>query len=126
MSSISALHFYWTFGGQFGFKSAGPILEGEKKFEPGRGITFIVALLLGCLAFLAYQLTWPYQIFSKIIPYAGYLTSIVFIVRAVGDFNYLGFFKKIYNSNFATLDTRVFSPLCLLLGISYGFLAAQY
>ena len=38
----------------------------------------------------------------------------------------VGFFKKIYNSNFATLDTRVFSPLCLLLGISYGFLAAQY
>ena len=41
----------------------------------------------------------------------------IFLLRAVGDFRYVGFFKKVKNTAFARNDTRYYSPLCLLLGV---------
>ncbi|PTT14637.1 DUF3995 domain-containing protein, partial [Flavobacterium sp. HMWF030] len=41
----------------------------------------------------------------------------IFILRAIGDFNYVGFFKKHRNSEFALKDTKYYSPLCLLIGV---------
>ena len=38
-------------------------------------------------------------------------------LRAFGDFKHVGFFKTSKNSRFSALDTRYYSPLCLLLGI---------
>ena len=43
--------------------------------------------------------------------------GVVLLARAVGDFRYVGFFKRVRGSRFATLDSRYFSPLCLLLGL---------
>jgi hypothetical protein len=37
------------------------------------------------------------------------------LARGIGDFNYLGLFKRLRGSRFATLDTYLYSPLCLLL-----------
>lgn len=70
---------------------------------------------------LAIQLVYPINALAGFIHYIGYAFG--FIVRAIGDFKYVGFFKKIYNSSFASLDTRYFSPLILVLGISYALLA---
>ena len=39
----------------------------------------------------------------------------VFAIRAIGEFRYCGFFKKITNSEFAYWDTRIYSPLCLAM-----------
>jgi hypothetical protein len=41
----------------------------------------------------------------------------LFILRAIGDFKYLGFFKKIKNTKFGQNDTKYFAPLCLIIGI---------
>ncbi|WP_281635816.1 DUF3995 domain-containing protein [Flavobacterium marginilacus] len=38
-------------------------------------------------------------------------------MRAIGDFNYVGFFKKIKLAKFGKNDTKYFSPLCLIIGI---------
>ena len=46
------------------------------------------------------------------------------LVRAIGDFGYVGFFKRKGGNPFARLDTRVYSPLCLLLAA--GTLAASW
>ena len=43
--------------------------------------------------------------------------GVVLLARAVGDFRYVGFFKRVRGSRFATLDSRYFSPLCLILGL---------
>jgi hypothetical protein len=40
---------------------------------------------------------------------------LVFAVRAVGDFRYCGFFKRVKGTAFARKDTLIFSPLCTLL-----------
>ena len=123
MSLVALLHFYWAFGGNYGLKSAGPSLEGDKNFIPGRILIFIVACLLVALAVLSTQLIWPWQPFEGFVIYVGYLVSVILIIRGIGDFKYVGLFKKVYNSNFATLDTKYFSPLILFLGIGYALLA---
>jgi hypothetical protein len=43
--------------------------------------------------------------------------------RAVGDFNYIGFFKRRRTTAFAGLDTRLYSPLALALGLGAGIVA---
>lgn len=44
-------------------------------------------------------------------------------LRAVGDSRYVGFFKRVRGSTFATLDTFVYSPLCLLLAAGVALVA---
>ncbi|MCJ8271278.1 MAG: DUF3995 domain-containing protein [Psychrosphaera sp.] len=123
MLLVSLLHFYWAFGGQYGLRSAGPSLESGKNFIPSRLLTSVVACLLSGLAVLSVQLVWPWQPFKSFIHYIGYFVSFIFIIRGIGDFKYVGLFKKVYNSNFAKLDTKYFSPLIILLGIAYGLLS---
>lgn len=36
------------------------------------------------------------------------------LLRAMGELNYIGFFKRVRGSRYATLDTWVYSPLCLV------------
>lgn len=124
MLIVALFHFYWAFGGKYGLMSAGPSLKGGEDFIPGGILIFTVAVMLLGLSVLAIQLVSPVKMLKDYIHYIGYLVSAIFIIRAIGDFKYVGFFKKVYNSNFATLDTKYFSPLVLFLGISYGILAA--
>lgn len=123
MLLVSLFHFYWAFGGEYGLQSAGPVMEEGAEFKPPAAIIFVVACLLAGLAVLSLQLVWPWQPVKEYIAYVGYLISFVFIVRSIGDFKYVGFFKKVYNSDFANLDTKYFSPLILVLGLSYGVLS---
>jgi hypothetical protein len=48
------------------------------------------------------------------------------LARAVGDFRYVGFFKRVRDSRFATLDTRVYSPLCFVLAAGVAFIAFRH
>ena len=47
--------------------------------------------------------------------YGLWLLAGVFLLRAIGDFRYVGFTKKVRATRFAQLDTRFYSPLCLLM-----------
>ena len=41
--------------------------------------------------------------------------ALVFLARAIGEFRYVGFSKRVHGSLFARRDTYFYSPLCLLL-----------
>ncbi len=56
-----------------------------------------------------------------IMKYGTWIIPIIFILRSIGEFKYVGFFKSIKNTNFGKLDTKLFSPLCLIIG-SLGIL----
>ena len=45
--------------------------------------------------------------------------------RVVGEFEYLELFKRVRGSRFVTLDTLVFSPLCLLLAVGVAVVALR-
>jgi hypothetical protein len=48
----------------------------------------------------------------------------VLALRAIGEFRYVGLFKRVRESRFAALDTRVYTPLCVALAAAVFYLAA--
>lgn len=125
LSSISCIHIYWLSGGRWGILGAIPTKDGKPLFGPKPGATLFVAsallvaafLVLGRIGFLVDQL-FP----SSIYNYGIWGMTAIFFLRAIGDFNYVGFFKKVKDSKFAYWDTRFHSPLCLLISVSSLFI----
>lgn len=120
---ISIIHVYWAFGGQWGTGAAIPIREGSQQavFSPRKWGTLCVALLVllaSVIIFVqgGYMTALPASTYSKI---GCIVCAIVFSIRAIGDFKYVGFFKTIKHSQFAKNDTKLYSPLCLFLGFVY-------
>ena len=117
---LSGIHWNWVFGGTWGFDKAIPTdLDGNKILNPKKIESSIVAL--GLFAFATY-----YFLISDFISiespkwisiYMGWVISSIFILRSIGDFKYVGFFKKIKTTNFSRSDSKLFSPLCLLIGL---------
>jgi len=117
---LSGIHFYWGLGGKWGGQAVVPTkTNNEKVMMPGWVACFIVALgLLGFGLFVLIKagllsLSLP----SWILNYGLWIIAFIFILRAIGDFNYVGFFKKVKSTDFGRQDTRYYSPLCLLIGI---------
>jgi glucan phosphoethanolaminetransferase (alkaline phosphatase superfamily) len=117
---IGILHIYWVFGGKWGLSAALPTnTNGENVLSPSPISTMIVALGLIMMGIFVLSVSgllpnfWP----SLIQKWGLLALAAVFIVRAIGDFNYAGFFKKIKTTTFAKFDTKYFTPLCLMLGI---------
>ena len=122
---MGVFHFYWSFGGLIGLDKALPTKNGKLLLNPSKPLTFFVGIALLIFAYIAYSLQfYDFSIVggSDLYRYSGFFLSIIFILRAVGEFNAVGFFKKIKNTEFAIYDTKYFSPLCLVLGIVFAVL----
>jgi hypothetical protein len=107
--------------GSLGKEGVIPTLnDGEAVFEPGIVGTFIVAAILGIFAFITTGSLGIFEAFlsNNFIKYVTLAIGILFMLRAMGDFKYVGFFKSIKETPFAKNDSRYFSPLCLYLGLS--------
>jgi hypothetical protein len=122
---IAALHFYWAVGGSAGKAGAVPSSGGKPTMAPGPASTALVAVaLLAAAALVGAEggllvLPVPHSLLT-----AGCaLLAAIFIARAVGEFRYLGFFKRVKDSTFARRDTFIYSPLCLALGVLIGAVA---
>lgn len=117
---LSGIHFYWALGGRWGSQSVFPTKDEHTKPQmPGAIPTFIVAFGLFAMGlFILLKAGFiPLSIPSWLNSYGLWILGGIFIVRAIGDFNYVGFFKKIKTTGFGKNDTKYYSPLCLLLGI---------
>ncbi len=117
-------HFYWAFGGKVGIDKAVPTKDGVRLLNPGKALTFFVGVVLCGFAFVAYALHFS-ALQTDYLVVTGWGLSVLFILRAVGEFNAVGFFKKIKSTEFARYDTRYFSPLCLFLGVAFALLSAR-
>lgn len=116
---LSIIHFYWAFGGKMGIDKALPTDEkGKKVLNPKMLETLIVGL--GLFLFAAYYFLKLDFLLDNLHPlidhYAGWLISSIFILRAIGDFNYIGFFRKVKRTEFAILDKKYYSPLSFTMG----------
>jgi hypothetical protein len=120
---LSGIHIYWIFGGQWGNSAVIPTKDDNlKAIMPGVIPTLIVAL--GLLGFglvvllnvirLDFKLPlWLYFVHK----YGLWVIASIFVLRAIGEFNYIGFFKKYKQTKFGQNDTKYYSPLCLTIGI---------
>lgn len=117
-TGLAILHFYWAAGGKKRLESSLPeTIEGKKLFVPGRAFTIAVAVGLLIFAFITISSLLKNTIPEAISVYGNIAIGAIFLLRAIGDFKYVGFFKKVNNTAFAKNDTLFYSPLCILLSI---------
>jgi hypothetical protein len=120
LSSLSLLHVYWAAGGQWGFDKALPTTEdGVRILNPKTIDSIIVGIGLSLFA-----LFYLHSANLVVISFPGWITKIglwlipiIFSLRAIGDFKYIGFFKQIKTTEFAQLDTVFYSPLCVTIAL---------
>lgn len=119
-AALGLLHFYWAAGGSIGGGAAIPSVRGEKLFTPAPYTTVVIGLLLllGTYAFLGRIGFFTFGFPGWLFRLGTALISVLFLLRAVGEFQYVGFFKSVRDSQFAVWDTYLFSPLCLFIAIS--------
>lgn len=115
---LSLLHVYWAAGGSRGSVIVLPEKDGAPLFRPGPGATLVVAALLAGagLILLARLGLWGAGLAPALVRIGSWLVAAAFLGRAVGDFRWVGFFKRVRATPFARWDTWLFSPLCVLVG----------
>ncbi len=119
--ALAGIHFYWAAGGEWGGDVAVPSTKsGTKLITPsalacvmvGIGLSIFGLIELGRAGLLFLTS------FNKFFVYGNYFIACIFFLRAMGDFNYVGFFKKVKGTPFAKNDTALYSPLCLFISIT--------
>lgn len=122
---LAILHFYWAiFGIKSGNKGIPSKEDGKLLFLPTRLDSFGVFLGLSLFGFITLIES---GFLTIVVPlwmtrYGMWIIAFIFFVRAIGEFKYLGFFKRIKGTDFARMDTLYYSPLCLLISALSGWL----
>ncbi len=115
---LSMLHFYWAFGGKLWYDDVLPTSSNElNKLNPSTTAGLIIAFGLLCLALITVgnQGLFDRYIKRKYFRYGTLIIAIIFFLRAIGDFRFIGFFKTVKWTRFGINDTQIFSPLCLFI-----------
>ncbi len=114
---LALVHVYWTVFG-VGTGAAVPShADGTPVIRPGRVASLIVAvaLLVGTLIVLARAHVLTVGVPSIMIRVGIWAMASAFAARTVGEFRYVGLFKRVRGTQFATWDTRFFTPLCAVI-----------
>lgn len=101
-----------------------PSLDGKPLFVPSRRGTLAVAtLLLACAVIVGCTAGFLGADYQSAGRWLSYALALCLMARALGDFRYVGFFKRVRGTPFARADDRYYSPICLTLAVSVGALA---
>jgi hypothetical protein len=124
---LSLLHLYWAAGGKFGRGAVIPTVGSARLLSPSPFVTILVAAALFAAMLVSLGRV---KILGAVVPvwifYVGtWVISLLFLLRAIGDFRYVGFFKSVSGTSFARWDTILFSPLCLFIAVA-AFLISYY
>lgn len=127
-ASLSGLHVFWAFGYTWGLEAAVPQqsnTQTEKALNPGPVACGIVAVGLALFSlFYANQVLNLPLLFSESIEAAmGYGIPSIFALRVIGEFKYVGLFKKVKDTTFAAMDTAYYIPLCIGIALGGYYLA---
>ncbi len=119
LAVIAGLHLFWALRGGVRDSAVIPEANGRPLFVPTRLATVAVAILLLCASWLllvagGYASDLGFRYLGRL---GAFAVGVVLIIRAIGEFRYVGFFKRVRSTRFAVLDTLWYSPLCLLLGL---------
>ncbi len=128
--AISGLHFYWVLGGVWGARAAIPDQFVDSYFNPENKNKMKVATLIVALGLLVMAILvatnfsfWESPIEPQMVDYVLYGIGALFLLRAIGEFNYVGFFKRKKEGLFGKYDSLLFSPLCLVISFLAFYIA---
>lgn len=118
-------HFYMALAGHSGESAAVPSQHGKPTFVPSRRSTIAVGIVLLAFAALVACTSGILTIGlpPRLLTVLSYALALGLLARAVGDFNYVGFFKRVRGTPFARMDTWLYSPLCLALSAGVATVA---
>lgn len=114
---LSLVHFYWALFENSMQEFVIPEMNNEKVFTPTKASTLFVSFGLMLFAFIILGHIGVFELilFEELFEYGTWLIGFIFIGRAIGDFKFVGFSKKIKGTKFAIWDTRLYAPLCLFI-----------
>jgi hypothetical protein len=128
LGGLGTAHVAWAFGRRPNGVAVIPTRpDGTPVLAPGRGITLVVAVLLFFAAFLLLQqggvgvALLPESV--RRIGATG--VAVVLLLRGIGDFRYVGLFKRERDTPFGRMDSRYYTPLVLALSLLAGFVALR-
>jgi hypothetical protein len=125
---LSFLHLYWAAGGRFGSGAAIPTAaNGRRLLRPSPVGTILVAAALFAAMLVVLGRV---KILGDLVPgwifhLGTWVIALLFLLRTIGDFRYVGFFKSVSGTGFARWDSILFSPLCLFIAVA-AFLVSYY
>jgi hypothetical protein len=132
-AAIAALHVYWAArvttspAGGVSVGGAVPVrADGAPLFQPGRLGTLVVAVLLTAAAALVLGRAHVVAPLAPPLLYhvGTWVLGAVLLLRAIGEFRYVGLFKRERGTRFASMDTWLYTPLCAALAAGVLYLAA--
>lgn len=124
VSFAAAFRLYWVFGGNLGYSVSLPQLPDglpvmAHRLPWWRLAAGGVVICLICLALLlltrAGRLQLPLS--QDLVRFVLLTVGAAFVARAVIPNRYVGFFKGLRTTRWANYDTRLYSPLFLVLGL---------
>ncbi len=126
----TAMSFFWFIGGTTGLEYAFPkkAKSKSKKHRPSRILLFITTAVLAGMTLLCLGQTGTFNsiLGEETLKWGNRAIGIAFLARAIGSFKYVGFTKTFRNSEFATTDTYLISPLCLVIALIQFYLTSGF
>lgn len=124
---VSLVHFYWAARGVASSASVPSHADGTPVFKPGRVATVLVALalLLSALIVLGRAQLLDLRMPPLALRVGIWGVATTFAARTVGEFRYVGLFKRVSGTPFARWDSRLFTPLCAAIAIATVFVATS-
>jgi hypothetical protein len=123
---LAGLHVYWALGGKWGSFATIPTIDGHHTINPTPLATLVVALLLviGAVTICGQAGLFVTGSWSPLFRFGAWCLCGVFLLRTVGNLKTFGFFKTVHGTPFAYWDTRLYSPLCLVLATLAALVAS--
>lgn len=122
--SIAMVHMIWAFGFTYPVKTEQDLartvvgVNGITKMPP-RWASFLVAVLVMTAGIWALSLSGTVP--NLILTLGGIAATLIFGLRGIAGFHPV-WREKLSEEPFATLDKKVYSPLCLFLGLGFALL----
>ncbi|MFQ5524912.1 MAG: DUF3995 domain-containing protein [Thermoanaerobaculia bacterium] len=116
---LAGFHVLWAIAGVPTGVQVVPSVPGGPVPTPRAAscLAVAVALTLAAVVVLSGADVILSRVSRRLRTVAGSVLGSVFVLRAVGDFRFVGFFKSITETNFAFWDTRLYTPLSLAIGL---------
>ena len=130
LAAIAALHVYWAFGGLWPGANVESLVRTvvgvrDMRSMPSRPLTLAVAVALGAAGLppLVKASLLPLFLPAGLVQACLLLVGAVFALRGIAP--YLPFGTPHRVEPFATLDRRLYGPLCLVTALAYAALWAS-
>lgn len=123
---LAILHVYWAAAGVHGGSAVPSRPDGTPLMQPGAAASLAVALALTVAAGLVLTQgdLLPAALPDRWIRLGTWGVAGAFAARAVGEFRYVGLFRRVRGTPFAKWDAWLFTPLCAGIAIGTAVVAA--